>query len=113
MDSRPLRIGEQLHRELATLLRSEAKDPRIAEIIICDVVVTKDLGLARIYFSPLNMRVDIEETMQGLKSAIGFFRTRLGRKLHLRKVPELRFIVDDTKARSERIEQLVQQGLDQ
>ncbi len=107
-----MRIGEQLHRELAALLRNEAKDPRIAQIMICDVVVTKDLGLARIYFSPPNAQGDIEEIMQGLESAIGFLRTRLGRNLHLRKVPRLRFIVDETEARSERIEQLIQQGLD-
>ena len=63
--SRPLRVGEQLRRELATLLRNEAKDPRISEIIIYDVVVTKDLSLARVYFSPLNIQQDAAECIKG------------------------------------------------
>lgn len=109
--SRPLRVGEQLRRELATLLRNEAKDPRISEIIIYDVVVTKDLSLARVYFSPLNIQQDAAECIKGLNSATGFLRTQLSRKLKLRKMPELRFIVDDTEAKGERIEQLIQKGL--
>lgn len=113
MESRSLRIGEQLHRELAALLRNEVRDPRISEIVIYDVVVTKDLGLAKVYFSPVNVQQNVEEMVQGLESATGFFRTQLSRKLHLRKVPELRFIVDDTEAKSGRIEQLIKQGLDQ
>ncbi len=109
--SRPLRVGEQLRRELSTLLRNEVKDPRISEIIIYDVVVTKDLSLARVYFSPLNIQQDATECIIGLDRATGFLRTLLSRKLNLRRMPELRFIVDDTEAKSERIEQLIQKSL--
>lgn len=105
---RPLRVGEQIRRELAMLLRSEVNDPRISEIIIYDVVVTKDLSLARIFFSPMEINKDPAEIIEGLDSASGFLRTLLSRKLSLRKIPELRFIVDDTEAKSDRIDQLIQ-----
>ncbi len=111
MGSRSLRIGEQLCRELATMLRKEVNDPRISKVIICEVVVTKNLGLAKIYFSFLDTQQDLEEVMQGLESAKGFFRTQLGRKLHIRKIPELRFIFDDTTAKSEKIERLIRQDV--
>lgn len=111
MGSRPLRIGEQLCRELAAMLRREVKDPRISKIIIYEVVVTKNLGFARVYFNFLDRQQDLEKTMQGLESAKGFFHAQLGRKLHLRKIPELCFIFDDTEAKSARIEQLIRQNL--
>ncbi|MEM7401484.1 MAG: 30S ribosome-binding factor RbfA [Pseudomonadota bacterium] len=109
--SRPLRVGEQLRREISNLLRNEVKDPRISDIIIYDVVVSKDLGTAKVYFSPMNIEQDAIEVTQGLQSASGFLRTQLSKTLHMRKMPELRFIVDETEAKSERIEQLIQKSL--
>ena len=110
--SRPLRVGEQLRRELTVLLRSEVKDPRVSEITIYDVVLTKDLSLARIYFGSLNIQQDAVESLKGLQSTTGFLRTQLSRRLNLRKMPELRFIADDTEAKGERIEQLIQKSMD-
>lgn len=109
--SRPLRVGEQLRRELTMLLRNEVKDPRVLDVIIYDVVVTKDLSMARIYFSPLDIQQDPTESLKGLESATGFLRTQLSRRLKLRKMPELRFIVDDTEAKGDRIEQLIQKSI--
>ncbi len=109
--SRPLRVGELLRREITNLLRNEVKDPRISEIIIYDVVVSKDLGTAKVFFSPMNFEHDVEELTQGLQSASGFLRTQLSKALHMRKMPELRFIVDETEAKSDRIEQLIQKSL--
>ena len=109
--SRPLRVGEQLRREITNLLRNEVKDPRISEIIIYDVVVSKDLGTAKVFFSPMDINQDPSEVTQGLQSASGFLRTQLSKNLHMRKMPELRFIVDETEANSDRIEQLIQQSL--
>ena len=109
--SRPLRIGEQLRRELAALLRAKVKDPRIPEIVIYDIVVSRDLSLAKVYFSHLDIKQDATESLKGLQSASGFLRTRLSHKLHLRKIPRLRFIVDDTEAKSERIEKLIKNSV--
>lgn len=105
---RPLRIGEQLSRELAALLRAEVKDPRIPEIVIYDIVVSKDLSLAKVYFSHLDITQDATESLKGLQSASGFLRTRLSNRLNLRKIPRLRFIVDDTETKSARIEKLIE-----
>ena len=108
---RPLRIGEQLRRELATLLRAEVQDPRIPEIIIYDVVVSRDLSQAKVYFSHLDMQHEVTESLKGLQSASGFLRTRLSHKLHLRRIPQLQFIVDDTEAKSDRIEKLINNSM--
>ena len=105
--SRPLRVGELLRRELSTLLRLKVNDPRIPEIVIYDIVVSKDLSLAKIYFSYQDTRRDIAESLMGLQSASGFLRKKLGQRLHLRRIPQLQFIVDDTEIKSERIERLI------
>ncbi|MCY4419855.1 MAG: 30S ribosome-binding factor RbfA [Gammaproteobacteria bacterium] len=105
---RPLRIGEQLSRELAGLLRAEVKDPRIPEIVIYDIVVSRDLSLAKVYYSHLDSKQDTTESLKGLQSASGFLRTRLSNLLNLRKMPRLRFIVDDTEMKSARIEKLIE-----
>jgi ribosome-binding factor A len=109
--SRPLRVGEQLRRELTLMLRNEVKDPRVSEIIIYDVVVSKDLGIAKVYFSPMDIQQDASEVLKGLQSASGYLRTQLSKILRLRKTPELRFIVDDTEAKGDRIEKLIQKSL--
>ncbi len=109
--SRPLRVGEQLRREITLMLRNEVKDPRVSEVVIYDVVVSKDLGTAKIYFSPMDIQQDPTEIIQGLKSASGYLRTQLSKILSLRKVPELRFIVDDTEVKGDRIDQLIQESL--
>ena len=90
--TRPLRVGEMIRRELTMLIRNEVKDPRISEIILYDVVVTKDLSLARIFFSPMNIQDDPTEILEGLNSASGYLRTLLSKKLLLRKIPELKFL---------------------
>ncbi len=111
MQDRPLRVGEQLRRELTLLLRNEVKDPRVSKAIIYDVVITKDLSLARVYFGPADIQQDATEIMHGLESASGFLKTQLSRRLKLRRMPDLRFVIDDTEAKGDRIEQLIQKSL--
>ena len=59
----------------------------------------------------MNLEQDTSEVLNGLRSASGFLRTQLSKALHIRKMPELRFIVDETEAKSDRIEQLIQKSL--
>ena len=100
-----------MRRELAALLRAEVNDPRIPEIVIYEIVVNRDLSLAKVYFSRLDSKQDVTESLKGLQSARGFLRTRLGHKLQLRRIPQLQFIVDDTETKSERIEKLIDDSI--
>lgn len=108
---RTLRVGEQIHRELATLLRDEVKDPRIGMVTVVDVEITKDLAYARVYFTVLGEGKIIQESQEGLDSAAGFLRRELGRRMKIRTVPELHFIYDDTQRKADRVASLIDQGL--
>ncbi len=109
---RTLRVGEQLRRELAQLIRNEVKDPRVGDVTVLDAEVSKDLGHARVYFSVLpGQEGDVEACTQGLQRAAGFLRRELGRRLRLRSIPELHFVYDATEDRAHHLESLIADSL--
>lgn len=81
-------------RLLSELLRTEVKDPRLADTQITEVDLSGDLGVARVFFSMLRPDADPGSALEGFEAATGFLRGRLGSALQLRRVPELRFIAD-------------------
>ena len=87
------RVAEQVRRDLADLIRSELKDPRVGMISLTAVELTPDYAHAKIYFSTLDGD-HLEEIERGLKRAAGFLRRELGRRIHIHTLPELHFVYD-------------------
>lgn len=108
--SRPRRVGEQLRRELAVLLREEVQDPRVATATLCGVEVSRDLTHAKVYVSALNGPEEIGEVLAGLEHAAGFLRRELGRRLRLRVTPQLHFLHDTSMEQGARITELLAQA---
>ncbi len=108
---RALRVAEQIRREIAELLRSEVKDPRVGMVTISDVEVSRDLKHAKIYFTALGDQDLIDSSQAGLDSAVGFLRHELGKRLKVRTIPDLRFIYDYSLLQGERIDALIDAGL--
>ena len=106
--SRNQRLGAQLQRTLSELLRFETKDPGLADVSLTVVELSKDLSVAKIYFSLLNPDDDPQPALEGLERASGFLRRRLGNELTVRHVPELRFVHDDSIAHGVEISKLIQ-----
>ena len=86
------RTTEDIHRELSAILR-EVKDPRVKDCLLSVVraEVTNDLSYCTVYVSTMEGLSRTKEAVQGLKSAAGFIRRELGRRLSLRHVPQLIF----------------------
>ncbi len=108
---RTVRVGEQIRRELAELLRDEVKDPRIGMVSIGDVEVSRDLTHARVYFAIYGDEDTIRDCKAGLDSAAGFLRGELGRRMKIRAVPSLRFVHDDTQQKGDRVSELIDHAL--
>ncbi|MCB9759189.1 MAG: 30S ribosome-binding factor RbfA [Alphaproteobacteria bacterium] len=89
------RTAELVHAELARLLRTEVKDPRVGVVSITHVRMSGDLRHATVHIAPLGGRGDSEEMLAGLNSALGFLRREVGRALRLKHAPALHFRVDD------------------
>jgi len=89
------RVAEQVRRDLADLIRTELKDPRVGMISLTAVELTPDYAHAKVFFTTLNTE-HLAEIEQGLKRASGFLRRELGRRIHIHTLPELQFIYDNS-----------------
>src|SRR6478735_12679276 len=93
---RAQRVGEQIQRELAGLLRDAVKDPRVGRVTVTAVEVSADLSHAKIFFTHLAGRERADEATQGLQHSAGFLRSELSHRLQLYSVPQLHFAYDDS-----------------
>jgi ribosome-binding factor A len=105
--SRSQRLGAQVLRTLSELLRFETKDPSLATVSLTAVDLSRDLGVAKVYYSLLNPDDDPQPVQEGLQRASGFLRGRLGKSLEIRHVPELRFVHDDSIAHAVEMNRLI------
>lgn len=88
------RINEELHREIAGIVR-ELKDSRIPLMTsVVGVSVTNDLSYAKVYVSVMGDEEVQKKALDGLKSAAGFVRREVGRRVQIRHSPEILFELD-------------------
>ena len=108
MSTRIDRISEEVMKALAEALRS-VKDPRVQEAMVsvvhCDV--TNDLRYAKCYISVLGSEQQAKDVMKGLRSASGWLRREVGRRVQLRYAPELVFELDESITRGAHISELL------
>ena len=105
------RLGNEVLRALSELLRFETKDPRLDGVSLTSVELSRDLSVARIYFSLLNPDDPPEPALEGLRRASGFLRSKLGAAIKIRHVPELRFVHDDSAEQGAKISRLIDSAL--
>lgn len=101
------RLNERLREEIAQLVGNEIRDPRVGLVTITAVETSPELDHAKVYFTVLGDEEEKEEALVGLRSAAGFVRTQLGRRVHIRRVPEIHFHLDRKLAEAIRIESLL------
>lgn len=101
------RVAEQMKKELGDIISRRLKDPRIGFVTVTDVEVTGDLQIAKIYVSVLGDDSKKEETLKGLEKAKGFIRSEIGKRIRLRKTPELEFHWDESFEQGARIDKLL------
>ena len=90
------RLSEDILRELTGILR-ELKDPRIDPMLsIVKVDLAGDQSSCKVYVSSMSGMEKAKESVKGLTSAAGFIRRELGRRVQMRRSPELHFIPDDS-----------------
>lgn len=109
MGNRPDRVGEAIRDELSQLIAREVHDPGIGFITLTRVKVSPDLQVARVYYTTLGDEKAQHETSKALKRAVPFLRRQLGQRIRLRRVPEIAFFYDESIARGDRIEQILQE----
>ena len=110
MTRRAERVSNLIRQEICELLQEQVNDPRLSGFIsVTKVSTSPDLKQAKVYISVLGDQVNKNETIQGFKSASGFFRRELSRRLILRSIPELSFEIDDSIEHGAKILKLIEQ----
>ena len=103
------RLNSAFQEEISDILRNEIKDPRVGFVSITRVDLTQDVRQARVYFSVLGPEESRQESLEGLKSAAGFIRSEVARRVRLRYAPEIVFRLDDSIVHGVRIMELLNQ----
>lgn len=103
---RSARFNRLLQEEISYVIRTQLKDPRIGLAGISRVEATDDLRSSKIYVSVLKDS-EAGETIKALQNAAGLIRSKLRHRLHTRRVPELRFFLDENIAYSVHIAEVL------
>ncbi|HEY4578238.1 MAG TPA: 30S ribosome-binding factor RbfA [Savagea sp.] len=109
MSLRANRVAEQMKKELGVIIGTKLKNPSIGFVTVTDVEITNDLQESTVYISVLGSDAEKQATFDGLNKAKGFIRTEIGKRIRLRKVPEIEFAFDASIEYGNRIEELLKQ----
>jgi ribosome-binding factor A len=109
--ARSARIADQIQRELAEVVRTELRDPRVGLLTFTGVELSRDQSHAKVFFTVLGAPSECEDALQGLQRAAGFLRSQLAHRLTTRKVPELHFEYDTSVERGMRLSRLIDEAV--
>jgi len=88
---RAVRVGDQLLREIADLLLSSVRDPRVKGVTLTGVDLSNDLKHARVFYSRIGDEKEFERIQEGLDSAKGFIKRELATRMELKYMPDIIF----------------------
>jgi len=97
-DSYMNRVNADLLRVLSVALRNRASDDKLLNVSILRVEASADLSTARVF---------VTGGADALNAIAGFFRNEVAQNLKIRRVPNLRFIMDEGQKNADRIEELL------
>ena len=110
--SRRARIADQIQRELAEIIRTELRDPRVGSMVtLTGVEMSRDQSHAKVFFTVLGAESAAKDAAEGLQRAAGFLRSELAHRLSTRSVPELHFHFDESVERGVRLSRLIDEAV--
>ena len=101
------KLASMFQKEISTIILQEINDPKLGFPTITEVEVAPDLKNARVYVSFLGKNYKKRDGIEALRKAKGYIKTQLAKRLKLRKIPDLTFVVDDTLDKALRIEEIL------
>ena len=111
--SRTRRVEEQLRRDLAELIRHEIKEPDLGMVSISEIKVSTDLSVAQVYITIMQDDSQvIDYTMHTLENYAGKLRGLLGKRMRIRRVPQLNFLYDDVILKANRLDKAIENAVE-
>jgi len=102
------RHAERVRELVASLVRTQIKDPRLGMVTITDARITGDLREATVFYTVLGDAAEQAGTAAALDSAKGLLRSTVGRALGLRHSPSLTFVLDNVQDQVKEIDELLE-----
>ncbi len=106
--NRMRRVNEAVREVLSVAITNGLKDPRVGFVTVTAVDTSPDLRYAHVYVSVLGDDRERDESLAGLESSHGYLQSRVAAELRLKRTPQLDFRYDESVARGERIQRLLQ-----
>jgi len=107
MKYRKLRVQDLLREEIALIIQQEIRDPGMGFITILGVKMSEDLKNAKVYLSIYGDEEKKTSTLEALKRSRNYIKFLLGKRIQLRYMPDLQFVIDDTYEKAARIEEIL------
>lgn len=108
MGRRAERLAEEIREQVARMIASDLKDPRIGFVTVTRVELANDLGHARVHVGVLGGEAERRKTLAALQQASGFVRRELGKRLRIRHTPEVDFRYDKGLDATDRVARLLE-----
>lgn len=105
MNQRNHRLSELIYREIGSIILTEMRDPRFKDLTITGVKLNDDLSFAKAYFT-IPDHAKIKEISKALNHAQGFFRSKIGERIDVKYVPQIKFYFDESLQNADKIEQI-------
>ena len=105
---RAIRLGDHILKEIAILLMTKVRDPRVTGVTLTGIHLSNDLRNARIYYSVMGEKDSIIEAQAGLDSAKGYIKREIGLRMDLKYMPDILFKHDPTLEKGNEMERLFQ-----
>ncbi len=100
------RINKEFLRLISEMLQTRIKKDQVRDAILTKVNVSKDLSFAKVYYTLINVN-DLDNVQLALDSVRSQLRSMLGKEMHLRTIPELHFVYDDSEAKARAMDELL------
>jgi len=101
------RVGDLILREIADLLMTRVKDPRVKKTTVTGIELSKDLRYAKVFYSLIGDDQEIRAAQKGLESATGFIKREIGLRMDLKYMPDIVFKHDPSLAEGDHMEKLL------
>jgi len=104
------RLEARILERAAEVLQFEVSDPRASFVTVTRVELSPDLSVGKIHWSVLGDDAERSKVEHMLESASGFLQRQIGRALHVRRMPHLRWIHDDSSRRADELDKLIREA---
>ena len=112
MPSRRTEKAAEAIREVVSMaILTELNDPRVRDVTVTHVEVSRDLRYAKIHVSVMGDETRQNLTLRGLQSAAGFLQAKIAERIEIRYTPKLSFLLDQGGKRSIAVAQILKEVL--